>query len=106
MKLIVQANIQSRRSRHDRSRPAAQRMRFVACAFQSPEADSSGRSTASPHEGVSEELRSFRNLSRSFEEKEAPEHFRFEAALFAVIAALSAWPVLLTLQAAAVLLRQ
>ena len=50
-------------------------------------------------------MRSFRALSDGFFASEAKRESRLEGALFAVIAALAAWPMVLAAQAAAGLLK-
>ena len=50
-------------------------------------------------------LRSFRRLSENFFASEARRESRLEGALFAVIAALGAWPIVLAMRAAAGLVK-
>ncbi len=50
-------------------------------------------------------MRSFRGLSEGFFASEAKRESRLEGALFAIIAALAVWPMVLAAQAAAGLLK-
>jgi len=80
----------------------------VDWSFQSPAAKilGGGGSAAFKHHGSRPKLlRSFRCLSEGFFASEAKRESRLEGALFAVIAALAVWPMVLAAQAAAGLLK-
>ena len=76
-------------------------------SFQTPAAQLPGGGSASFRHGrLTPAIRSsFRALSTGFFSEEAKRESRLEGAVFAVIAALAAWPMVLAAQAAATLLR-
>jgi hypothetical protein len=77
-------------------------------SFQSPATQilGGGGSHSIRHHGARPKLlRSFRGLSEGFFASEAKRESRLEGALFAVIAVLAVWPMVLAAQAAAGLLK-
>src|ERR1700712_2229509 len=76
-------------------------------SFQTPAANLQGSGSSSFKQLGSHPLvmRNFRALSDGFFALEAKRESRLEGALFAVIVALAAWPMVLAAQAAAALLK-